>query len=1094
MTRMRVWILLTVLLFVAASAFAAEPFMPRYPAISPDGSTVVFSFQGDLWSVASNGGMATRLTVHPAYDSAPIFSPDGSIIAFASDRHGDVDIYTMPAIGGAPTRVTHASTTDAPYAFSKDGKTIYFASSRMFDYPMGRQIQSIPTSGGTPFRLADMYGNQIAVGPDGSFVIAEGREKFGRLRYRGTYQRQLYSYSPGNDPVQLTTHDGVDTKPMIAPDGTIYWVNDSDRNQVRNIWRMNADGSDKQQVTKFKEDGVRWANISENGSRMVIERGTKLYSLDLAGGNPFELEIHVANDQMENLVTVETFRGDADEVSISGDGEDFAMLIHGDIVITSKELGGRSVVPIPGPSREENIEFRPTDNADTLAFVTDRFGEKTLCLLLSDDPDESNLRLAKKHKIVKLTNTKTPAVDPVWSPDGSKIAYTYGNGDIHIMDHDGGNDYALDESWSEPHYSWAPDGNWIAFAREDRNFNSDIWIIPAEGGDKVNISTHPDEDFGPEWSEDGSLIAWTTRRHDNQYDVYYTYLTKELDERTREEWEIWEKTRDNPPKEDPAEEEEEGEDGEDGEDAEDEEEAEEEEFVITIDFDEIYLRGRRATRSPNSEFAAGLHPKGDKIFFMRTVSGDRSLNSVTRFADDEEEVASGRFSDIEFTDETFYLLSGGKPGYVGMGGGSVETTDFNARLTLDKPATRLQVIDEGYRVLKHWFYDPDMHGLDWDKLGKKYGEWAGQVQHDRDFADIVNIMLGELNASHMGYYPDTESDGEGPNDGYIGVEFDPTYQGNGLRVKWVLPNSPADETDMRLVPGDIVTMVNDTEVGRTSNIYTALEDQQGVPITISWTHDGEDMDGEIVPFGWRAMYGLVYQNFERSNRAHVEEISDDRVGYVHIQGMGWNEVELFERDLYAVADDKDALIIDVRNNGGGWTTDMFLTILTQPVHGYTIGRNGEVGYPQPRYPMYRWEKPIAVICNAGSYSNAEIFSHAVKTIDRGPVIGEETGGNVISTGGWSTMDGGWIRMPFRGWYVWGDKTDPSRNNKNQEAPGAGWGGAVPDYPVPFTHADRIADRDPQLDKAIELMIEAANAEARLPKPGDVRGKVNYETP
>ena len=184
----------------------------------------------------------------------------------------------------------------------------------------------------------------------------------------------------------------------------------------------------------------------------------------------------------------------------------------------------------------------------------------------------------------------------------------------------------------------------------------------------------------------------------------------------------------------------------------------------------------------------------------------------------------------------------------------------------------------------------------------------------------------------------------------------------------------------------------------------------------------------------------------------------------------------------------------MRNNGGGWTTDMLMTILTQPVHAYTIGRNGEVGYPQPRYPMYRWEKPIAVICNAGSYSNAEIFSHAVKTIDRGPVVGVETGGNVISTGGWTTMDGGWIRMPLRGWYVWGDENDPSRNNKNQEAPGANWGGAVPDYPVPYTHADRIADRDPQLEKAIELMIEAAVAEARKPKPGDVRGKLNYETP
>ncbi|MCB2212244.1 hypothetical protein KQI52_09055 [bacterium] len=1078
MKRTRDWIVLTLLFVFVTSAFATEPFMPRRPGISPDGSTVVFSFQGDLWSVASNGGMASRLTVHPAYDTQPVFSPDGNTIAFMSDRHGDYDVYTMPAMGGVPTRLTYGATTDQPFAFSNDGKTLYFASSRLFDYPMGRQIQMIPTEGGTPFRLEDMFGDQIAVRPDNGFVIAEGREKFGRLRYRGTYQRDLWNYTPGSDPVQLTTHDGVDTRPMVSPDGSIYWISDADKNQTRNVWRMAPDGSHKQAITRFKEDGVRWASLAGNGSRIVMEVGTGLYVMNIPDGEPFELEINVSADMIENLVTTESFTGGADELSVSSDGKEFALLIEGDIVLVNKDLGGRAVVPIPGPSREEELAFRPNGSADTLAFVTDRFGEKTVCLLISDDPDESNLHKAKAHKIVKLTDGKTPASNPVWSPDGSEIAYTHGNADLKIMDHDGDGKRTLLEGWATPIYSWAPDGNWIAYSREDRNFNADVWIIPAEGGEAVNVSMHPDDDGDPVWSDDGSMLSWTTRRHDNQYDVYFVYLTEELSERTREEWEIWEKTRDEKPEEE----------GDEDEGDEDEEE-EEPEFTVTIDLEDIYLRAHRVTNDALDEFAVALHPKGDKIFFSR----DGSVYSVNRFGEEEEEVFGSRPTSLNFVEETFYFLEHGKPSYVGMGGGKVESTDFNARLKIDKVAMRQQVLDEGNRILRDWFYDPEMHGLDWDKLGEKYEEWAGNVVHDNDFADVVNIMLGELNASHMGYYPDWESQGEGPDDGFIGVEFDKTYTGNGLRVNWVLPEGPADETDMTLLPGDIVETVNGMEVGRDANIYMALEDQEGVPTLVTWTRDGDDMDGMIVPIGWRAMRSLVYENMEKSLRAHTEEMSDDRVGYVHIEGMGWPQVELFERDLYAVADDKDALIIDVRNNGGGWTTDMLLTILTQPVHAYTIGRNGEVGYPQPRYPMYRWEKPIAVLCNAGSYSNAEIFSHAVKTIDRGPVVGEETGGNVISTGGWTTMDGGWIRMPFRGWYVWGDENDSSRNNKNQEAPGMN-SGAVPDYPVPYTHADRIADRDPQLDKAIELMIEAADMEAQKPKPGDVRGKLNYETP
>ena len=196
--------------------------------------------------------------------------------------------------------------------------------------------------------------------------------------------------------------------------------------------------------------------------------------------------------------------------------------------------------------------------------------------------------------------------------------------------------------------------------------------------------------------------------------------------------------------------------------------------------------------------------------------------------------------------------------------------------------------------------------------------------------------------------------------------------------------------------------------------------------------------------------------------------------------MGQREVELFERDLYAAAHDKDALVIDVRWNGGGWTTDMLLTILTQPVHAYTIPRGGTPGYPDAeRLPLQRWSKPIAVICNEASYSNAEIFSHAIKTLDRGPVVGETTGGNVISTGGWRTLDGGWVRLPFRGWYVWGDDARPGRNNRNQEH-----GGCVPTHPVPMGPAEWLAGEDPQLARAVELMVDAADeAAATEPRSG-----------
>jgi tricorn protease len=266
---------------MAGSALATEVFMPRHPAVSPDGQLVVFSFQGDLWSVPVGGGQATRLTAHEAYDSRPVFSPKGDLLAFASNRYGDYDVYTMPVKGGAPQRLTFSAVSEAPDAFSPDGKTIYFASRRLFEYPMGSQIHAVPTAGGTPYRVVDIFGDEVATADGETFIIAEGRVKPQRLRYRGSYQREIYSWREGSDPVRLTENRGYDIEPMVAPDGRIYWIGDQNDAKCFNIYTMNADGSDKKQLTSYKDDGIRAASLSADGKTMVFERATSIYSLEL---------------------------------------------------------------------------------------------------------------------------------------------------------------------------------------------------------------------------------------------------------------------------------------------------------------------------------------------------------------------------------------------------------------------------------------------------------------------------------------------------------------------------------------------------------------------------------------------------------------------------------------------------------------------------------------------------------------------------------------------------------------------------------------------------------------------------------------------
>ncbi len=1080
-------IILPVLLLAASVAHSAEVFMPRFPALSPDGQTVVFSFQGDLWSVSSDGGQAHRLTAHEAYDSRAIFSPDGSELAFASNRYGDDDIYIMPVQGGAPRRITFAASSDQPGAFSPDGKTLYFASRRLFDFPMGPQIMQIPTSGGSPTRLVDIFGDEVATHDGKTFVIAEGRVKEHRLYYRGSYQRELFSWSAGNDPVRLTNNRGFDRKPMVSDDGQVYWIGDQNDSKVPNVFTMNSDGSGQKAVTNFAEDAVRWAGIGNGGKTLVVESGTGLFLVNLSDGQARPLSIQVAADSIENPVIIANKTADATELATSSDGEEFALIVEGEIVLVNRELGGRATVAVPGPWLETDISFRPGSN-DTLAFVTDRFGEDEICLLVSDDENESNLRLARAHRIERLSPDTLPTRGPSWSPSGDRILFEEGDGDLRVIDADGKNNTLLYDHWYLSEYVWSPDGNWIAVVSYDGNFNSDIMLMPATGGEAINVTRHPDYDDNPVFSADGSMLAWNTNRHSSSpaevdFDVYFMYLTEELHERTREDWKIWEKTRDKATKDEP---EEEPADDDSEDDLAELTKDETPEFTMTIDFDDIYLRSRRLTRLKGSENPRGIDPKGDRIYFTATVDGDTDLFSVDRFGQERENVTKNGTAPqniaMDSEGKNFTFLKNGKPSTVGSGGGEVKTTDFEARLTIDRPAVRLQVLDEAWRTIRDRFYDENMHGLDWPALREKYGSWVVSVSHDRDFADVVNFMLGEVNASHMGFYPRWDRIGNYGTDGYLGLEYTPAD--GGLQIDRVLEHGPCDKFLSQLEVGDILTTVDGQSVSSGENLFAALETRANLPTYITVNRDGDDLEFEVVPTTSRQIWNLNYRTMEKSKRSYTEEKSDDRVGYVHIQGMGFANVERFEQNLFAAADGKDALIIDVRNNGGGWTTDLLLTILTQPVHAYTLPRNGEIGYPQTeRQPFFRWSKPIAVICNQGSYSNAEIFSHAIKTIDRGPVVGMETGGNVISTGGFGNRYSGYTRLPFRGWYVWGDKNNPERNHKNQEGVHE-LEGCIPDYVVDLTAADRLHKRDPQLDKAIELMVEAAVRESANPQRED----------
>jgi tricorn protease len=373
------------------------------------------------------------------------------------------------------------------------------------------------------------------------------------------------------------------------------------------------------------------------------------------------------------------------------------------------------------------------------------------------------------------------------------------------------------------------------------------------------------------------------------------------------------------------------------------------------------------------------------------------------------------------------------------------------------------------------FYDERLGNRNWDAIRRKYADVAASAPDPDAFAIAVNLMLGELNASHLGFYPNRRGRSDRPDwnitTAHLGVRFDADHRGPGLKVKDVLPNSPADREVSKIEPGEIIVSIDNVNVDPEMDLTEVLNGPLDRDIQLSVRgDDDETRELTLRPISYGSVRSLLYEKWLRDNRQAVAELSDGTLGYAHIRGMNWPSFQKLERELYAQGAGKDGLVIDVRNNGGGFTADHVLTLLCQPAHAITVPRGGGPGYPEDRRVYATWTKPIVLLCNQNSFSNAEIISHAVKTLKRGKLVGVTTAGGVISTGGTSIMDVGFIRLPFRGWYVLPTGEDMELY------------GAVPDIILWPQPGDMPRGKDIQLEKAVEVLLEDVKEWKARPQP------------
>jgi tricorn protease len=1107
---------LTMAFAIAPIGAANRPIhLAHSPNLSPDGQTLLFSHAGDIWSVSIDGGLAQRLTLNPARDTTPYFSPDGKRIAFVSGRTGHRQVHTMPAEGGAPQPATFHTEGAALRGWTPDGQNVLIHAARDHGWRYAERFFTVDLNQRAAEKLLfDSEGREGSLSPDGKklLFVREGEREW-RKGYHGARAAQIWLYDLRKKSfIQLLKLDTGCRSPIWKPDATGFYYAGSQgaANGARNLWAYDFDSKKSTQLTHFDDDLVTEPAVSADGKTIVFRHLFDLYRLQPGESTqPQRIDIQQNGDPLDDDTLRRTLNN-TNSVAFTHDGLEIAMTVGGDLYVMDTEL--REPKPV---TQSAAFESSPvfSKNADALYYVGQSEGQVDIYRAQPADPKKFWWQ-NDSFKTEKLTNDAAAESNLRLSPTGDTLAYVRKRGDLWLMDltEKDAKPQRIFTGFDQPDYDFSPDGRWIVYAHADDDFNNEIWIIPTDGSaEPVNISRHPDDESDPVWSPDGKLIAFTGNRSHEQVDIFYVWLSKEDDDQTSRQRkldkaiELIQKARKKPTtpakpnakngdpakdkttenkKVDESKEESTKSDKDKG-DAKRDDKSEAKTPPIHIDFDNIHRRIRSVSLRGTIERNLLWSPDSKRLAFRSDLNGKNATYTVS-IPDDlkPKTLTTTTGSQARWLKDRIVWIVNGVPQTIKVSGsgaaGSATTHTFSVEQELSKSQRHTAAFDDAWRTMRDHWYDSNFGNHNWDAVRRKYRPQATAAHDVNTLTEIIYLMLGELNGSHLGFYPRSSgANGNGddwkPTTAHLGLRFDPKHRGPGLLVRDVLPTGPTDDQLTRVKPGETLLAINGQTVDPQYDLTQILNGslQRDIQLQIR-NADGEERDMTIRPIRHSSARGLVYKHWLESNRRTVDQRSKNRLGYLHISAMDWNSFLEFERELYDVGYGKEGLVIDVRNNGGGFTSDHLLTALTQPKHAITVPRGGGVGYPQSRKVYATWDKPIVVLCNQNSYSNAEIFSHAIKNLKRGKLIGVPTAGGVISTGAVSIMDVGTLRWPFRGWFVAKTGQDMELN------------GAVPDiilWPKPEHYAKNL---DTQLNKAVQVLIRQVDNAKKNPAPKPVK--------
>ncbi|MEO6071179.1 MAG: S41 family peptidase [Chitinophagaceae bacterium] len=1071
---MRKLLLLVSFLVRTASLFAQQtPLWLRYPAISPDGKTIAFSYKGDLYKVPAAGGDAYPITLHEAYDFMPVWSHDGKYLAFASDRYGNFDVYVMPAAGGEAKRLTYHSANDVPYDFTPDNKTVLFGTNRNDVYTSARfpqknifqKLYEVPVAGGRSVMYNSAgaeFANFNSKGDKIIFQDRKGYEDAYRKHHTSAVTRDIWMYDTKKDDyTQLSSFDGEDRNPVWGgDDNTYYFLSESGGSQ--NIYKGTVGAKESVPLTKFKDNPVRFLSRATDGTLCFTIDG-ELYTMK-EGTSPKKVAVTISTDTRTNSEKIIPVNANVTQTALSPNGKEIAFVVRGEVFVTSVE-GGYTKRITNTPQQERTVKFSP--DGRSLYYASERGNSWDIYRAYIDRKEEPYFYAATVIKEEPLVATPAEEFQPELSPDGKEIAYLEERNIIKVYNiaskksrtiiPQGVNFSYAD---GDQYYTWSPDGKWIALnSSEGRWGASEVALMKADGsGERMNLTQSGFFDESPKWAFGGKALLWTTDRDGKkplayqgarEEDVYAMFFDQEAYDKfklSKDEFALA-KEREDKEKED------------------NKKDSANKIAPPQKGWQPLFegLENRKLRLTINSANLSDyiLSADGEKLFFTARMEKGYDLwvaNPRTKETKLLAKLDGGPAGlDVSKDGKSIFVVSDGKIVKVDAESGKIAPVTVNGEMVLKADGERAYIFDHAWRQVAKKFYDPKMTGVDWNKYHDTYAKFLPYINNNFDFQELLSEFLGELNASHTGGRfspPQVNTDATAS----LGLLYDEMYNGNGIKVMEVLSGGPFINAKTKIKKGVIIEKIDGETITASDDWARLLNRKNSKNILLS-LYDPETKqrwDEATKPITQGEEQVLLYNRWVAMNRKKVEELSNGKVGYVHVQGMNDASYRTTYEDVLGKSVGKEALIVDTRFNGGGWLHDDLVTFLSGKKY---LNFSPQGVAATSGEPANKWTNPSTVIMSESNYSDAFIFPYAYKALGIGKLIGMPVAGTGTAVW-WETQIDPTLVFGIPMIATIGKEGRPTENLQLE-----------PDIKVPNDYKSVLNGKDPQLERAVKEMLE-----------------------